>query len=83
LFDKGFYFLLARDGLWQAWGNPERNRAAIAAFVAQRDSLLTAAVAPTGTKLYENDEYVIWRIAPPHAANTAAVTERPKASSGN
>ena len=83
LFDKGFYFLLARDGLWQAWGNPERNRAAIAAFVAQRDSLLTAAVAPTGTKLYENDEYVIWRIPPPHAANTAAVTERPKASSGN
>jgi hypothetical protein len=65
LFDKGFYFLLARDGLWDAWANPERHHAAIDAFVAQRDSLVLAAVTPTGVKLYETDDYVIWRIPPP------------------
>jgi hypothetical protein len=65
LFDKGFYFLLVRDGLWDAWANPERHHAAIDAFVAQRDSEVVAAVAPMGVKVYETDSYVIWRILPP------------------
>jgi hypothetical protein len=66
LFDKGFYFLLVRDGLWDAWAFPERHHAAIDAFVTQRDSQVVAAVALTGVKLYETDTYVIWRIPPPH-----------------
>lgn len=83
LFDKGFYFLLARDGLWQAWGNPERYRAAIDTFIDQRDSMLTAAITPTATKLYENDAYTIWRIGPPHLAATGQASGRAKNSSGN
>lgn len=69
LFDKGFYYILAKQGAWDAWGNPDRYHQAIDALVAERDSALVATVARRGTKLYETDAYVVWRIMPVlHAA---------------
>jgi ADP-heptose:LPS heptosyltransferase len=65
LYDKGYYYILGRYGLWRMWANPERYRAEIDALVAQRDSTLVAKVASMGSKLYETDDYVVWRIRPP------------------
>jgi hypothetical protein len=70
LFDKGYYYLLGRYGLWTYWGNPPKYRPEIDALVALRDSVLMDHVARIGTKLYDTDDYAIWRIKP------AAVSHR-------
>lgn len=73
LYDKNLYYLLAREGLWWAWGNPERYHDAIERLVGERDSLLTAAVASVGQKVYETEDYAIWRI-PPQSSRSAAMS---------
>jgi hypothetical protein len=64
LFDKGYYYILGRYHLWSMWGNPPKYRAAIDALIAERDSVLMSKVARMGTKLYETDAYVVWRVRP-------------------
>ncbi|HXT15470.1 MAG TPA: hypothetical protein VN706_07550 [Gemmatimonadaceae bacterium] len=69
LFDKSFYYLLAHNGYWQAWADPEKYRGAIDAFITTQDSLLAATVADVGgQKLYEDSAYVLWRIKAPRGA---------------
>jgi hypothetical protein len=68
LFDKSFYYLLAHNGFWSAWADPEKYHGAIDAFITERDSMLTASIAAVGEKVYETDAYVIWRIKAPTAA---------------
>ncbi len=69
LFDKGYYYLLGRYGLWTYWGNPTKYRREIDALVALRDSALMEHVSRLGTKLYDTDDYAIWRIRAPVAAH--------------
>jgi hypothetical protein len=64
LFDKGFYNILALQGAWSAWGNPERYRSAIDKVVTEQDSMLVAKVAAMADKLYETDSYAVWRFRP-------------------
>jgi hypothetical protein len=68
LFDKGFYYLLARDGLWQEWANPERYHSRIDALINQRDSALVAKVSRIGRRVYDSDYYALWVIPPGAAA---------------
>ena len=72
MYDKSFYDVLVSAGNWQAWADPEKYRAAIDAFIANRDSLLTVAVVNAGgEKVAETNAYVIWRIRPTRAAAPA------------
>jgi hypothetical protein len=64
LYDTGFYYILARYRLWKLWANPPAYHRAINEIIAQRDSVLMSKVAAVGTKLYETDDYVIWRVKP-------------------
>jgi hypothetical protein len=64
IFDKHYYYVLARNQLWKAWGNPPRYRVLVDGVVAGRDSAMTAVAARVGEKLYENDFYILWRIHP-------------------
>lgn len=64
LYDKGYYYLLARYQLWWLWANPRKNRAEIDRMVIERDSTLMAQVAKVGQKVYETDFYALWRIPP-------------------
>lgn len=65
MYDKGYYYILGRAGLWGPWGNPERYHDDLDRFITGRDSALTAAVAAAGgEKIAETDFYVVWRIKP-------------------
>lgn len=68
LYDKGLYHMLAKVHAWTLWGNPRQYRDEIRRFVVSNDSVLVAAAARTGRKLYETDYYVLWRIDPPDRA---------------
>jgi len=71
LFDKGFYYVLAREGMWNEWAEPERYRARIDAFIRERDSVLVAKVARIGRRVYDSDYYSLW-VIPPGAAEVSA-----------
>jgi hypothetical protein len=83
LFDKGFYYVLAREGLWQEWANPERYHARINAFINQRDSALVARVARVGRKVYDSDFYALWVIQPGAKPLSARGVETPAPSHRN
>ena len=71
LYDKGFYYILGRQGYWGPWGNPERYHRELDHFIAMRDSELVATVAGVGgQKIQETDTYVVWRIMPRSALAT-------------
>ncbi|HEY4216957.1 MAG TPA: glycosyltransferase family 39 protein [Gemmatimonadaceae bacterium] len=65
MYDKSYYYILGRYGFWRFWGNPEQYRAPIDTLIAERDSVLMSKVAAVGQKLYDTDDYSIWRIRPP------------------
>jgi hypothetical protein len=75
LYDKGFYYMLARYQLWPLWGNPPQYHDAINQLIAERDSILVSKVAAVGTKLYETDYYVIWRVPQFVPVNNPLVAE--------
>ena len=65
LYDKSYYYILGREGLWGPWGNPERYHDELDEFIAKRDSELVAAVvAAGGQKIQETSAYTVWRIMP-------------------
>jgi len=75
LYDKGYYYVLGREGLWGPWANPERYHDDIDSFIATRDSQLVATVVGMGgQKIQETDTYVVWRIMP-HAASDVAAAD--------
>jgi hypothetical protein len=76
MYDKSYYYILGRYGFWRMWANPERYRAPIDTLIAQRDSELMAKVASLGTKLYDTEDYSIWRIPPPGDSIVAEVPRR-------
>ena len=78
LYDKGCFYLLAHYKLWPAWGNPPQYRPAIDTLIAERNATLVSKVSAMGTKLYETDDYAIWRVHPQAAASamTAALPSR-------
>ena len=78
LYDKGLYHLLARRRAWTLWGNPRKYRDELREFVGGIDSLLIAGASRSGTKLYETDFYVVWRIYPPVRALPEAGMRRPR-----
>lgn len=67
LYDKGYYYILGRQGLWGPWGNPERYRSDIDGFITRRDSQLVAAVDRIGEKVADTEFYTMWRIKPGRA----------------
>jgi hypothetical protein len=71
MYDKSYYYILGRYGLWWMWGNPERYHAPIDRLIAERDSVLMSKVAQVGEELYDARDYSIWRIRPPAAAVAA------------
>jgi Dolichyl-phosphate-mannose-protein mannosyltransferase len=77
LFDKGFYVILARAGLWKEWANPERYHSALDAFVNERDSLLVAAAARRGHKVLDTDDFAVWRLLPSAAPLESAGPSAP------
>ncbi len=64
MFDKGYYYLIARYRLWQLWANPGEYRPLIDSLVNERDAQLAAAVAARGRKLYETPYYILWHLDP-------------------
>jgi uncharacterized membrane protein YhaH (DUF805 family) len=64
LYDKGYYYILGRSGLWELWGNPEKHREVVDALIAERDSTIMSYVSRMGRKLYDAPDYAIWRILP-------------------
>jgi len=64
LYDKGYYYILGRAGLWGPWGNPEEYRSELDTFIAARDSELLARVAEHGDKIVDTKFYEIWRLRP-------------------
>jgi hypothetical protein len=64
MFDKGYYYLIARYRLWQLWANPGEYRPLIDSLVNERDAQLAAAVAARGRKLYETPYYTLWHLDP-------------------
>jgi ADP-heptose:LPS heptosyltransferase len=77
MFDKGYYYILGRAGLWGPWGNPERYHSELDTFIARRDSELVAEVAKQGDKISETAFYAVWRLRPskPQADTAAAVSD--------
>jgi hypothetical protein len=74
MFDKGYYYIIARYHLWQLWANPGPYRPLIDSLVNERDAQLTAAIAAHGRKLYDTPYYTVWHLDPvaTNAAGTAA-----------
>jgi hypothetical protein len=70
LYDKGYYYILGRSGLWELWGNPEKHRTVVDALIAERDSMLMSYVSRMGRKLYDAPDYAIWRILPASGDST-------------
>ena len=66
MFDKGYYYILARYRLWRAWGNPPAYRSFVDSLIADRDSQLVLRVARRGVKVAETDSYVLWLLKPTH-----------------
>jgi hypothetical protein len=64
LYDKGYYYILGRAGLWEWWGNPEQHREVIDQLISERDSTIMAYVSQMGRKLYDTPDYAIWRVLP-------------------
>jgi hypothetical protein len=64
MFDKGYYYVIARYRLWQLWANPRPYRQVIDSLVNERDAQLAAAVAAHGRKLYETPDYTVWQLDP-------------------
>jgi hypothetical protein len=77
LYDKGFYYLLAREGMWDEWADPERYRTRIDGVINARDSALVAKVSRLGRRVYDSDFYAIWVIPPHPAGVTASSGETP------
>jgi hypothetical protein len=71
LYDKGYYYILGRSGLWELWGNPEKHREVVDQLIAERDSTIMSYVSRMGRKLYDTPDYAIWRILPAPADSTA------------
>lgn len=72
LYDKGYYYIFSRYGLWPLWANPERYRTVIDQVINERDSTIMANVARMGTKLYDSPDYAIWRIPPETASGDSS-----------
>jgi hypothetical protein len=72
LYDKGYYYIFGRSGLWELWGNPEKHRDVVDALIAERDSTIMSYVSRMGRKLYDAPDYAIWRILPAPVDSTAA-----------
>ena len=64
MFDKGYYYVIARYRLWQLWANPGPYRPLIDSLVNERDAQLTAAVGGRGRKLYDTPYYTVWHLDP-------------------
>jgi len=64
LYDKGYYYILGRAGLWEWWGNPEKHREVVDQLIFERDSTIMAYVSQMGRKLYDAPDYAIWRVLP-------------------
>jgi ADP-heptose:LPS heptosyltransferase len=75
MFDNGYYYILARYGLWSMWGNPPKYRPVIDALITERDSTLVSKVGLVGERLYETDDYVLWRLKP--TSSVTQVSQRP------
>jgi len=72
MFDKGYYYVIARYRLWQLWANPGPYRPLIDSLVNERNAQLTAAVAAHGRKLYETPDYAVWQLDPSGPIATGA-----------
>lgn len=87
LYDKGYYYILARDArilalehrdpgtLWDLWADPRGNRAIVDSLMHDRDSILVANAARVGKKLYDTPFYTMWRI--PYTPGDTATVEIP------
>lgn len=64
MFDKGYYYVIARYKLWRLWADPWPYRPIIDSLVNERDAQLAAAVAIKGRKVAETSYYTIWRLDP-------------------
>lgn len=75
MFDKGYYYVIARYKLWPLWADPWSYRSLIDSLVNERDAQLTAAVASRGRKLAETSYYTIWQLdaAPSGVASAGSV----------
>lgn len=64
MFDKGYYWVLARYRFWSFLGDPRGHRREIDGILASRDQVITRESARRGTKLYENASVTVWRLPP-------------------
>lgn len=72
MFDKGYYYVIARYGRWQVWANPGQYRPVAEWLVTDTDRRLAAAVATRGRKLYETPYYTLWHLDPAPAPSSGA-----------
>jgi hypothetical protein len=64
-YDKGYYYLASRYGLWNLWAEPTVYHEAVDALIAARDSQFVSKIAAGSDKLVETDAFVVWRVRPP------------------
>jgi hypothetical protein len=62
MFDKGYYWPVARFGWWNYAANPDEYRGMLDLFIHQRDSSLAVTAATIGTRVYEDDHYIVWKL---------------------
>lgn len=72
MFDKGYYYVIARYGLWQLWAHPAAYEPLIDSLVNDRSMQLERTVALRGRKLYDTPYYTLWQLPPSSPALPAA-----------
>lgn len=64
MYDKGYYWVLARYRFWNMLGDPRPYRRDIDGILRGRDLAITREAARRGRKIYEDSAFVIWEIPP-------------------
>jgi hypothetical protein len=72
MYDKNYFYVLARYRLWDALARPREHRRDIEGILGARDRAITSEVARVGEKVHETESYVLWRIPPVDSARVAA-----------
>ena len=72
MFDKSYYFIVARYRLWDLWANPDAYESVVDSLVGDRDARLEAAVAARGRKIGETAYYSVWQLPPSSSATPTA-----------
>ena len=76
MFDKSYYFIVARYQLWDLWADPDAYKPVVDSLMADRDAQLEAVVAARGHKISETPFYTVWKLPPGSPVAATGTTPR-------